>query len=517
MKFMNPKGSAKPTDLASGERARRSQLNRLNQCRMHKYYRDILSLYRQVFSKEAEEIFPMPLSGSNRRYYRIFQEDDKSVIGVYNPDRDENKAFFYITEELHKAGVNVPAVLGSDPDRYIYLLEDLGDTKLFDLVEEYRRNADPDYLNWYKKVIDQMPFIQYNTRKNFDFSICFPRHSFDKQSILWDLNYFKYYFLKLSYVSFHEQKLENDFHALTDFLMEASSDFFLFRDFQSRNIMIHDNEVYFIDYQGGRKGAMQYDLASLLFEAKISLTPEERNELLDYYLKVFNSQNFFDESNFLKYFPAFVLIRILQAFGAYGYRGYFERKSFFLESIPSAIRNLEWVLGNYDFGVDISYLSGLLQDIIQTTVPRIPELAPGKLTLTINSFSYRKGIPEDMTGNGGGFVFDCRALPNPGKFEQYKGLTGKDREVVEFFRDRKEVGLFLEHVNQIVTASVEEYKNRGFEHLMVSFGCTGGQHRSVYAAEYLFRQMLTGYKINLKLNHYELSEADNDKGDVQKE
>ncbi len=483
---------------------------------MYQHYQDLQELFSQLFSKPPSEIFPMPLSASNRRYYRI-TGTDVSVIGAYNSDRDENRAFLYVTEKLKEVNVNVPKVFASDLDKGIYILEDLGDTKLYDLVEEYRKNRDSDYIRWYKKVIDQMPLIQYNSVRNFDFSICYPRCAFDKQSILWDLNYFKYYFLKLAYVTFHEQKLEDDFKSLADFLMEAPDDFFLFRDFQSRNIMIYNNEVYFIDYQGGRKGALQYDIASLLFEAKVSLTSEERQELLDYYLQVYSHQPFFNKDVFLKYYPAFVLIRILQAFGSYGYRGYFERKSFFLESIPQAIENMEWVLDHFEFGIEIPYLKGVLRKIIQKISLRIPELIPGKLTLTINSFSYRKNIPEDFTGNGGGFVFDCRALPNPAKYEEFKGLTGKDKEVIHFFKEKKEMSIFLDQVNNIVAATVEEYKNREFEHLMVSFGCTGGQHRSVYAAEYLFQYMLKNYKIKLKLNHYELSEAGDDKNNVHKE
>lgn len=482
---------------------------------MYKHYQDIQKLYKQSFQKEPEEIFPLPLSGSNRKYYRIFNKDH-TVIAAYNPDLEENKAFVYITGKLKESEVNVPEILASDLENDIYLLEDLGDTKLFDLVEEYRKNGDSDYIRWYKKVIDQMPSIQYKMAENFDFSVCYPRNAFDKQSILWDLNYFKYYFLKLSDIPFHEQRLENDFATLTDCLLAAPANFFLFRDFQSRNIMIHDKNVYFIDYQGGRRGALQYDLASLLFEAKVSLNNDERKELLEYYLEVYSKHSFFQKESFLKYFPVFVLIRILQAFGAYGFRGYFERKTFFLESVPAAIHNLEWVLSNYNFDADISYLKNILQQIVRKISLQIPELSPGKLTVTINSFSYRKKIPEDFTGNGGGFVFDCRALPNPGKYEQYKGLTGKDKEVIEFFKEKKEVALFLEQVNHLISASVEEYKNRGFEHLMISFGCTGGQHRSVYCAEYMFQLMLKNYKINLKLNHFQISEADDDKNDVPK-
>jgi aminoglycoside/choline kinase family phosphotransferase len=322
---------------------------------VNEYYDSIKQLFRRYYGSEPDEINVLPPSGSNRQYFRL-KKGDFSAIAAHNPDRTENKAFLYITGKLKSAGVNVPQVYADNPDKNVYLLEDLGDTDLFSLVNDDHRHTGENYLSWYKKVIDCMPAIQYQASRNFNYSFCYPRSAFDKGSMLWDLNYFKYHFLKLAYIPFHEQRLEDDFQVLADFLMEAPSDFFLYRDFQSRNIMIHNNEVYFIDYQGGRRGALQYDLASLLFEAKTSLNSLEKGELLHYYMDVFRQYTFFNKQIFLKYYPSFALIRLLQAFGAYGYRGYFERKTLFLQSIPKAIANLKWLLNTYDLGVELPHL-----------------------------------------------------------------------------------------------------------------------------------------------------------------
>jgi aminoglycoside/choline kinase family phosphotransferase len=467
------------------------------------HQKDILQLYEQYYGEQPEETYPLPPSASNRLYYRLVHGEN-SAIGAYNPDKAENDAFIYICQKLRDVDVKVPQVYLNNSEKKVYLIQDIGDIKLLDLVEEYRKNQDTDYLEWYRKVIDQMPAIQHKSTENFDFSICYPRHAFDRQSIQWDLNYFKYYFLKLAYIPFHEQKLEDDFQHLADFLLQAPDDFFLFRDFQSRNIMIHNNEVYFIDFQGGRKGALQYDLASLLYEAKVGLTAGERKLLLSYYLEVFSSFPFFKKEVFLRYFPAFVIIRILQAFGAYGYRGYFERKSFFLNSIPPALENLKWVLQEYDISDKFPYLAHVLNTMIGSFQSKIPVYDESKLTVTVNSFSYKKAFPEDFSGNGGGFVFDCRALPNPGRFEQFKTKTGQDNEVIEFLEKEAEVNQFLNSTKKLLAASIENYLHRSFEHLMVSFGCTGGQHRSVFCAENISNWILKKYDVNLQKNHYEL-------------
>jgi aminoglycoside/choline kinase family phosphotransferase len=470
---------------------------------MNEYYGYLKEIFRSHFRTEASEIIPLPPSGSNRQYFRLSNQTSKA-IAAYNSDRPENEAFLYITDRLKKAGVNVPTLFASDLDHNVYLQEDLGDLDLFKKVTDDHHKGSEEYFQLYKEVIQSMPAIQYKSAQDFDFSICYPRSAFDRQSMMWDLNYFKYHFLKLAYTPFHEQKLEDDFHKFVDFLMEAPSNYFLFRDFQSRNIMIHHKKVYFIDYQGGRQGALQYDLASLLFDAKTALSPEMRVKLVNYYLDVFSGYSFFDRNVFMKYYPGFALIRILQAFGAYGYRGYFERKPYFLQSIPPAIANLRWLLSEYDLGISLPHLSETLHRMVEQPAFQFSATSSDKLTVLIHSFSYRKGMPEDFTGNGGGFVFDCRALPNPGKYDEYRSFTGKDKPVVDFLKDKPEVNTFMDRVSQLVGSSVNEYKTRSFEHLMVSFGCTGGQHRSVYCAEFLAGELRKKYELNIVLKHKEI-------------
>ncbi len=474
--------------------------------KMNNSHKEISDIFVGYFGSKPEVIKPLPVSGSNRKYYRLIK-GDKTAIATYNPDKLENEAFIYITRKLAKAGVHVPMIYSTNLDKNIYLQEDLGETDLFQLVSEKKDHPDSSIIDLYKQVIDEMPAIQYTAAHEFDFSLCYPRHAFDRQSMHWDLNYFKYHFLKLAYTPFHEQKLEDDFNSFIDFLQQAPSDFFLYRDFQSRNIMIHRSIPYFIDYQGGRKGALQYDLASLLFEAKTGLTPDIRNELLNYYLEVFGRYSFFDRDVFMKYFPGYVLIRLLQAFGAYGYRGYFERKSYFLQSIPPAIASLKWLLTNYDLGVSLPHLRETLSQMVEQPVYNLPEFSNDKLTVTINSFSYKRGIPEDFTGNGGGFVFDCRALPNPGKFEEFANKTGRDIEVRNFMNEKKVVIEFLKQVKSIISGSVVEYQKRKFEHLLVNFGCTGGQHRSVYCADQIAEYLKKNYDIHVLLKHQELERS----------
>ena len=476
---------------------------------MSTYNAAIKKAFTKFTGEEPEFTVPLPPTASNRLYFRL-SGGNTSVIACYNPDRTENEAFLYITERLQKAGVKVPEIYYHDLDNHFYLQQDLGDVKLIDLVEEYRRNDNDEYIDWYRWVINSMPAIQYTASRDFDFSKCFPRESFDLQSILWDLNYFKYYFLKLMHIPFHEQKLEDDFHVLTDFLLKAPSGFFLFRDFQSRNIMIVENDIYFIDYQGGRRGSLQYDLASLLYEAKIALTSEQRNALLEHYLDVYSTFSFFDRSEFLKFYPAFVLIRMLQAFGAYGYRGYFERKSFFLRSVPGALQNLKYHLENSELGVKIPHLRDALNEMVSSTSFVIPETRYDKMTVSISSFAFKSGIPADFSGHGGGFVFDCRALPNPGRYDEYRDLTGKDDAVIQFMDSKSEVLNFIRRSAELAASSVRNYLERGHEHLMISFGCTGGQHRSVYCAEKLAESLRKEFDITISLNHLGLEKDSDD-------
>jgi hypothetical protein len=320
---------------------------------------------------------------------------------------------------------------------------------------------------------------------------------------MWDLNYFKYYFLKLAKIPFDEQALEDDFQAFSDYLLTAPSDCFLFRDFQSRNVMLKDGKVYFIDYQGGRRGALQYDLASLLYDGKADIPPEIRTLLFKYYLHELRNYLPVNEHEFTFYFNGFVLIRILQAMGAYGFRGFYEKKEHFLKSIPFAIRNLQNLLPDLNLPVDIPELRNVL--LLLTGSEALKDIGQARsiLTVKITSFSYKKGIPEDPSGNGGGFVFDCRAINNPGRHIEFKFLTGKDPEVQKFLQKNSEMKWFLKPVKTLVEQSVTNYLERGFTHLSVSFGCTGGQHRSVYAAEKLAAHLRNNFNVNVVVVHRE--------------
>lgn len=459
-------------------------------------------LFQYQFGEKPLEIVGLPQSGSNRKYFRLLG-DKATAIGTYNTDKEENKAFYYLADHLKSSGVNVPSLYQKDECNGIYLQEDLGNVSLLDYVEANRSDKSK-MLEIYKKVILQMPLIQFKAAQYMDYSICYPSEKFDAQSIQWDLNYFKYMFLKLAHQPFNEQLLEEDFQSLKNFLLEAPSEYFMFRDFQSRNIMVKDGEVYFIDFQGGREGALQYDLASLLYESKIGLTQEFREEILGFYQETFARYSFYSEEKFRYYFPAFVLVRLLQAFGAYGYRGLFEKKALFVQSIEKGLDNLKWAIEQPIIKKNFPYLCGLVLSMIDLKKRFVLPQTKEGLTVTISSFSYRNGYPNDWSGNGGGFIFDCRNLPNPGRVEKYRGYTGRDEIVSEYLEKENEVGDFVKRTTEIVQVAVEKYQNRGFTHLSVGFGCTGGQHRSVYSAEYLYRQLKLNHKLNLRLVHREL-------------
>ncbi|MBN2485211.1 MAG: phosphotransferase [Bacteroidales bacterium] len=460
-------------------------------------------LYKQITNSQAFAVSRLPISGSNRLYFRI-EGEKGSLIGTYNDDKPENYAFLYLASHLKSHGANVPEIYYKDSDKGVYVQQDLGDKSLFEYVNDPAVGPG-EILSMYKKVIDQMPVLQYKSAANLDFSICYPRESFGRQSMQWDLNYFKYFFLKTTYVPFHEQLLEDEFQKLIEFLLQAPSNFFLFRDFQSRNIMWHKNQPYFIDFQGGRRGALQYDLASLLFESRTNLNNQFRQQILDYYLEVFSHYAFFKPGEFLTYYPAFVLIRLLQAFGAYGYRGIFEKKAFFVQSINPAIDSLIWAAGQETIMSNFPYLCRLIESIEKIRHKFEQPDINNDLTVSITSFSYRNGIPDDWSGNGGGYVFDCRVLHNPGIYEEYKLSTGKDKEVADFIEKEAETADFINHIESIIGATVKKYQQRGFSHLSVSFGCTGGRHRSVFCAETIYRYLKTNFEVNLRLYHRELN------------
>ena len=427
---------------------------------------------------------PLAQSGSHRRYYRISFDDNSTLIGAYNDDVAENLAFFEYTRFFAAQHLNVPTLLTVHEDQKHYLLNDLGTHTLYDkLCVTRKENGDfQEVMDYYKKVVAALPKFQMTAKKGLDMSVAYPRAAFDRQSMQWDLNYFKYYYLKMVYIPFNEQLLEDDYQRFMDYLLNVDDNYFLYRDFQSRNIMVYQDDVWFIDYQGGRKGALQYDIASLLYDAKADLSPEIRQELLECYMDHLAQYIPIDRKQFTAYFNAFSLIRIMQAMGAYGYRGYFERKAHFLQSVPYAIRNMRYLLSQNALPDNLPELRRVLQTVVDSYVEPAKEKSD-ILTVTIQSFSFKKGIPEDKSGNGGGFVFDCRALPNPGREKRYATFTGKDDCVKEYLEQYKEVETFVNHVCALVDMSVDNYLERKFTHLTANFGCTGGQHRSVYFAE----------------------------------
>ena len=426
-------------------------------------------------------------------------------IGAISPDPLITRAFLRFTEHFRKKGLNVPELYAVQEERGIYLLEDLGDLMLKHMVDQSREEGTfpGKVLPYYHNVLDHLLRFQLEGHKGLDYSVCVPRREFDRQSVLWDLNYFKYFFLNLQGVGFDEQKLEDDYQFFANFLMKAGRDHFLYRDFQARNILFRDNDFYFIDYQGGRLGALQYDVASLLFEARIDLPPELREELLNYYLDSLGRQNREAAEAFKSYYYGFVLIRILQAMGAYGLRGIIENIPLFLQSIPYGIQNIGWLLDNSLIPEGMPELTKCLERLVglPNWKPAVPE---EKLTLRINSFSYKLGLPRDYSGHGGGYIFDCRTLPNPGRIEIYKKYTGRDKKVIDFFSGKPEVSDFLQKIFALAEQSVKVYKERGYTSLMINFGCTGGQHRSVYCAEQLRDHLQKNHDVNVVVKHREL-------------
>lgn len=467
----------------------------------------LTALFESWAGEKVVSFSPLPPSGSYREYFRIIG-NSRRAIGVYNHDRRENEAFLSFTRHFLKKGLSVPDIYGENLDQNIYLLEDLGDLTLFNFLCEQRTNGHfpKTVVDNYKKSVEALVGFQVEASRDMDYSVCYPRSSYDKQSMMWDLNYFKYYFLKLARIHFDEQYLENDFHTFSEYLLEAECDFFVYRDFQARNIMLHNGGHYFIDYQGGRKGPLQYDLASILYQAKAKIPHGIREELLEHYLDHLQKYLPVDREKFIQHYYGYVLIRLVQVLGAYGFRGFFERKTHFLESIPFAIDNLEWVLERIIVPAPIPELLSVFHKItaaehLRKTGDRKPENA--SLTVRIHSFSYKNGIPADPSGNGGGFVFDCRAIHNPGRYAPYKKLTGRDEPVKVFLKKESNIDAFLQEVYGLVDNAVENYLERGFSHLMVNFGCTGGQHRSVYSADSLAQHLAQKYGVNIELTHIE--------------
>jgi aminoglycoside/choline kinase family phosphotransferase len=474
---------------------------------MQKMIEPISQLYKTWKGSAVTKVDVLPESGSERRYFRLHGEDGETVIGTFGANVKENEAFLYFTNHFYDKGLPVPQILAVNEESTIYLQQDLGSVSLLNILEE--KGYSFAVYNLFAKSLDQLAHLQVCGDKGLDYEKCLTNKEFGKQAILADLLYFKYYFLDALRKPYDKQKLIDDFEALSIYLTRAEYQYFMFRDFQSRNIMVQDGFVYFIDFQGGMKGAPHYDVASLIWQAKANLPDEWKNNLLEHYINTFERviQKPVDRHVFRNQYNGYVLIRLLQVLGAYGFRGLFERKAHFLTSIPQALKNLKWFIENNNIGLAVPEFKKVLgicvdDEIIQHFTPvQANENTP--LTVKICSFSYKKGIPEDNTDNGGGFVFDCRGIDNPGRLEQYREFHGRDKPVMEYLERQTKMHDFLNSVFDIVDISVEAYMRRGFSNLSVSFGCTGGQHRSVYAADALARHLKNKYKVKVDLCHIE--------------
>ena len=439
-------------------------------------------------------------------------DGERTVVGAANDDRRENVAFLSLSRHFRRHGLPVPEIYAEDLDQGVYLQQDLGDETLYDRVAAARASGEDAFSNQmvaiYRQVLGDLPRFQVTAAADLDFSICYPRSRFDGQSIRWDLNYFKYHFLKLVSVDFDEQALEDDFDRFTAFLLEADTGYFLYRDFQSRNIMWHDGRPHYIDYQGGRQGALQYDVASLLQDAKADIPWAIRDELLDYYVEEAGGYAPLRRDAFLAPYYGYALVRLMQALGAYGYRGLYEGKSHFLTSISHGVRNLEGLLARAGLPVNLPELDRAWSRIAcDPALRQMGEVSGDGLTVHLWSFSYHRGLPRDPSGNGGGFVFDCRIVKNPGRIPEYADLTGKDTPVAAFLDELKEARSFLGDAKTMVDRAVEHHLRRGFTDLTVAFGCTGGQHRSVYFAERLAAHLENRPGLAVRLRHREQEDS----------
>lgn len=467
---------------------------------------EIKKVFEQYSKSPLTQVDRLPQAGSERHYFRLHTAEN-TYIATYGANVKENEAFIYFSNQFHQQQLATPQILYSSADNKIYLQQDFGDTSLLNQLEE-KGFTDSTYL-LYKKSLQQLAQLQVKGDEVIDYSKCLTNAEFGKQAILADLLYFKYYFLDALRRPYDKQKLLNDFEVLSDFLSHTEYKYFMFRDFQSRNIMVTtDSEIHFIDYQGGMKGAPQYDVASLLCQAKANLPDQWKQLLLEDYIDAFEKlvNRSVDRDLFRSQYNGYVLIRLLQVLGAYGFRGLFERKAHFLTSIPLALQNLQWFINHHSLGLSLPEFSKVLElcaseEVINEFTP-LQATADTPLVVEVNSFSFiQNGYPKDETQNGGGFVFDMRGILNPGRFDEYKHLSGLDKPVKDFLEQRTKMPDFLNSVYSIIDISVEEYIRRDFQNLAINFGCTGGQHRSVYAAEAIARHLRNKFKVKIELSH----------------
>ena len=481
-------------------------------------------LYEQYVGYEPADCRLMDKAGSNRRYYRL--TGVKTVVGVVGESREENDAFLYMARHFREQGLSVPEIYGVSDDHMAYIQEDLGQKPDNILWNKIRKSSithafTSEEKELLRRSMRDLVDIQFRGAEGFDYDHCYPAKCFDERSIKWDLNYFKYCFLKATGIVFNEDKLENDFEQLTHDLLAVPSETFMYRDFQSRNVMLVGDpdrpntcRLAFIDFQGGRKGPYYYDVASFVWQARAKFPEELKRDLVSSYVgKLKDYVTDLDEKEFYRNLRLFVLFRTLQVLGAYGFRGYFEKKPDFMKnSIVPAIANLRRLLASDSFE-QYPYLSQIIAEMVNLKDFVSEEKA---LTVRVMSFAYKKGIPHDSSGNGGGFVFDCRALNNPGKYDKYKAFTGLDANVIKFLQKESTIDQWLEHVYALVDESVERYIKRNFTDLMVCFGCTGGQHRSVYAAQHLAEHIHQKFNVRVELTHREQEGHDQTFNPVEK-
>ena len=464
----------------------------------------IETLFVKFKKAGSEKIEKLPQSGGDRVYFRVYYKTE-TFIATYNLHVKENQTFIAFSKHFKSKGLPVPEVLLVNDDQTIYLQEDLGTVSLLNELEQHGHGERSYCL--FQKSLAALASMQIKGDAGLDYSVCLTAKEFGKQAILSDLLYFKYYFLDTLQLPYDKQAMMDDFEALSTYLTRTENKYFMFRDFQSRNIIVNDDEVQFIDFQGGMKGALQYDVASLLWQAKAELSEKWKDDLLEFYIDEINKllDRPVDKITFVSQYNGYVLIRLLQVMGAYGFRGLFERKAHFLASIPLGLKNLKFFLEHKSIGIHTTEFDRVLRLVVSDEIADRfePVLAneDTALLIEVNSFSYKKGIPEDESSNGGGFVFDMRSILNPGRFDDYKRLNGKDKPVQDFLEQRTKMNKYLNSVWDLVDIAVEDYLKRGFSHLQINFGCTGGQHRSVYAAEQTARHLRNKYKVKLVLTH----------------
>lgn len=461
----------------------------------------LIDLYKSYFGQEPSSVNALDGAGSNRKYYRLTNDEGESVVGVIGTSAEENKAFYELALEFANRGLNTPKVIGRSDDYILYLQEDLGSISLFDAIQKGREvngSYSPEERGLIEKTIALLPRIQFEGAGEKVFSLCYPQREMDRVSVMFDLNYFKYNFLKLTGIEFNEYKLQYDLESFADAILSESGDTFLYRDFQTRNVMLNDGKPMFIDFQGGRKGPIYYDVASFLWQASAKFTDELRDKMINVYLEALKPYKQIEKEEFVAKLRLFVLFRLLQVLGAYGFRGLWEKKKHFVDSIPSAVLNLkkDIEMGSCD---EYPYLKEVCEQIIEWQANR-PKPNRG---IRVYSFSFKKGIPNDDSGNGGGYVFDCRGSNNPGRYDEYKPLTGLDQPVIDFLEKDGEILSFLDNIYPIADFHVQRWLERGFADLMFCFGCTGGRHRSVYSAQHLAEHINEMFGVEVYLCHRE--------------